>query len=384
MSRILRRPMFRGGRVDSRGTGIASGLGYEAGGRVGYFIDQKGGIVRGAGGKYKTGEEIIEEVQAKPWLKGMTKTNVAPPKKEINTTDEYITIGTDFGPGSGRGVKRVKNPNYEPPFRWVDPPEIGPGSQIKGGGKPSKRKVYLTDEEIAFTEGDFHPGQAELWRDPGDTSGTGNGDDGAGTPEKTDAEKLAEYQEMFEKAYGSGRGDDISNMLLSFAGKALKPEATTKTAFGEFFEEEAKRPSERKKYKDAATTAAINAFLTGEKDFNTFMNQMKATEHAVDYKNLAEITAATNLKKTWNLNDYVINKKAGTTKMEALEGGIRDKIKLNPEYTRFKKIKSKENKEDLITNEYLGVIFMDQGTREVFAVVLGENNTPIKQILYGV
>jgi len=35
MSRILRRPMFRGGRVDSRGTGITSGLGYEKGGRVG-------------------------------------------------------------------------------------------------------------------------------------------------------------------------------------------------------------------------------------------------------------------------------------------------------------------------------------------------------------
>ena len=36
MSRILRRPMFRGGPVDSRGTGITSGLGYENGGRVGY------------------------------------------------------------------------------------------------------------------------------------------------------------------------------------------------------------------------------------------------------------------------------------------------------------------------------------------------------------
>ena len=38
MSRILRRPMFRGGRVDSRGTGITFGLddGYEDGGRVGY------------------------------------------------------------------------------------------------------------------------------------------------------------------------------------------------------------------------------------------------------------------------------------------------------------------------------------------------------------
>ena len=34
MSRILRRPMFRGGPVSSYGTGIASGLGYESGGRV--------------------------------------------------------------------------------------------------------------------------------------------------------------------------------------------------------------------------------------------------------------------------------------------------------------------------------------------------------------
>ena len=34
MSRILRRPMFRGGRVDSRGKGIASGLSYNKGGTV--------------------------------------------------------------------------------------------------------------------------------------------------------------------------------------------------------------------------------------------------------------------------------------------------------------------------------------------------------------
>jgi hypothetical protein len=42
MSRVLRRPMFRGGSVDSRGTGITSGLdeGYADGGRVGF---QRGG-----------------------------------------------------------------------------------------------------------------------------------------------------------------------------------------------------------------------------------------------------------------------------------------------------------------------------------------------------
>ena len=42
MSKILRRPMFRGGPVDSRGTGITSGLmddtGYADGGRVGFQV----------------------------------------------------------------------------------------------------------------------------------------------------------------------------------------------------------------------------------------------------------------------------------------------------------------------------------------------------------
>jgi len=35
MSNILRRPMYRGGRVDSRGTGMTSGLGYAGGGQIG-------------------------------------------------------------------------------------------------------------------------------------------------------------------------------------------------------------------------------------------------------------------------------------------------------------------------------------------------------------
>ena len=42
MSRILRRPMFRGGPIDSRGSGITANLGYNNGGRVGY---QNAGLV---------------------------------------------------------------------------------------------------------------------------------------------------------------------------------------------------------------------------------------------------------------------------------------------------------------------------------------------------
>ena len=78
-------------------------------------------------------------------------------------------------------------------------------------------------------------------------------------------------------------------MLLSFAGKALKPEATVKSSFGEFFEDEAKRPSESKKYKDAATTAAINAFLTGEKTMAETESFMKRTKY--------QLTEADKIKK---------------------------------------------------------------------------------------
>ena len=61
MSRILRRPMFRGGPVDSRGTGITSGLGYENGGRVGY---QSAGFV--------TGQQIIDANRNNPFFQTNT------------------------------------------------------------------------------------------------------------------------------------------------------------------------------------------------------------------------------------------------------------------------------------------------------------------------
>ena len=91
-------------------------------------------------------------------------------------------------------------------------------------------------------------------------------------------------KKIFQKAYVSGVADDASAMLMGLAGKMLKPEATVKSGFGEFFEEEGKRPSERKKYKDAATTAAINAYLTGQTSFKKFQDQLALTQAGVDYQ----------------------------------------------------------------------------------------------------
>ena len=61
MSRILRRPMFRGGRVSSYGTGIASGL--ADGGRVGF---RTGGSYLSANQEMVLGSDLMNFVKQNP------------------------------------------------------------------------------------------------------------------------------------------------------------------------------------------------------------------------------------------------------------------------------------------------------------------------------
>jgi hypothetical protein len=164
-------------------------------------------------------------------------------------------------------------------------------------------------------------------------------------------------------------------MLLNFAGKALKPEATVKSAFGEFFEEEGKRPSESKKYKDAATTAAINAYLTGEKDYDSMMKQMKM----IDYQIGAKSDAAKAAKEGLSFAEI----KAG------LPGTMKDREKTKTAGELFVQYSDKgktftviEEDEDtdalLKAPENEGQYFMNNETKQVFKIVKG-----IKQFIYG-
>ena len=54
-------------------------------------------------------------------------------------------------------------------------------------------------------------------------------------------------------------------MALSFAGKAFEDEATVKSAFGKFFEEESKRPSAARKVDQSAAALAINDYIAGKR-----------------------------------------------------------------------------------------------------------------------
>ena len=95
MSRILRRPMFRGGPISSYGTGIASGLGYNTGGRVGY--SNGGGIITlqdilKQGGAPMTGQQILDFAEK-------NKLNLGPDFK-INPFSKFIPEQVTVGEGT--------------------------------------------------------------------------------------------------------------------------------------------------------------------------------------------------------------------------------------------------------------------------------------------
>jgi hypothetical protein len=318
MSRILRRPMFRGGRVDGRGTGIASGLGYEKGGRVGY---QPGGAVTGGSimnrlsnffnspalnpdgtpvtlprrnivddaafflgpgkflkaggaglnairqaGKYAlknddpftVGKELVEKVPflsnqyfkqvARPYLSGMKETLSGAGGK----IKDYGIIGALGLGGTGYGLKK----GYD-------------AFMSKGEDPDNEDAALLEAEEKLKREQEFRDYMAKLTANEKDTAKSKiPGKEGI-------KESTKEYAEILGKDKAIGK--DVSDMLLSFAGKALKDDATVKSAFGEFAAEEAKRPGRGEKIDQAAATLAINEYIAGKKskaDLDRFFMEM--------------------------------------------------------------------------------------------------------------
>jgi hypothetical protein len=314
--------MFRGGRVDARGTGIASGLGYAKGGSVN---TPKRGLVDGPGGYsgatlgwnlLKAGARPAMKYGKKglDWLlepKGgfpmkirggaggtMDKyiKQTMPPRswgefgKELGTSrlGQYLSQSPTlnllgWGAKKSPGLaKKATSPEglaalyfggpyakdlwdeYSP---WADEEIVTDSGAIpKAIMENEAKEKALTADQVKLME------MENLYKNL--RANTKKAAEGEGE-ESLDIDK-----EKFAKLLGSdkARGEDISNMLLSFAGKALKPEATVKGAFGEFFEEESKRPSSKTKIDQAAAQLAINKYIKGEmtkKEAETYLKRLE-------------------------------------------------------------------------------------------------------------
>jgi len=179
---------------------------------------------------------------------------------------------------------------------------------------------------------------------------------GTGGDETVDRKKIMEdNKELFAELLGGkkARGEDISNMLLSFAGKALKPEATVKGAFGEFFEEEAKRPSSKTKVDQAAAQLAINQYIKGE----------------ISRAELNKLIAMNSMKTNLGDRAYISN---ALEKATSFSNGVKDGIQRNPQ-RRGESIQFKDVTSDQMSPENfkpgpedIGIIFIETDTQRAY------------------
>jgi hypothetical protein len=331
MSRILRRPMFRGGRVDSRGTGITSGLGYEKGGRVGYKTGTivtmppksanmipEGNILQRALSRIKNfannpnvlTNQAIRTMGPKMSIAAPLAVG-APIGMGIAGLADFVTRATDTPEAYALRKEEIKaNPflydetslDFMEADKRIQEADQGEkyGFFPRGGRKKRLEELGLEDQYDASTGERIN----EIIEDQikNDTKKDnynnqfGKKDD---TEESTEISKadIEKNKELFAELLGGkkARGEDISNMLMSFAGKALKPEATVKGAFGEFFEEEAKRPSSKTKVDQAAAQLAINDYIAGKRSKEATENLLAKLKVQADlgeadlYENIVKI-----------------------------------------------------------------------------------------------
>jgi len=328
MSRTLRRPMFRGGRVSSYGTGIAHGLAdggmppkrglvTGAGGYAGDW-NWRGGTTGGttAGSSTLTGGQTVASAadkvskwskarnllsspriseqgiyealkkwgpRALNWGKGIVGAGIkrfpavtAAMGMEYlsrpGDVDELVYEEEDYGPIEGR-LHKILDPTYI--HKWM---------------KQAEDYYPLHRIEQAALEGDITKvpdaitGADPIYKEQVVSSKTGKVDDSKITEpvELTAKEMIREKKELFAELLGSkkARGQDISEMLLGFAGAEGDTVWDKSKAF---FREEAKRPGKLQKIEEAAGVLAINDYIAGKRSKENLEQTLGMKKSIIDY-----------------------------------------------------------------------------------------------------
>ena len=287
MSRILRRPMFRGGQViDSRGTGITSGL--MDGGRVGY---QNAGFV--------TGAELMSAAGAFPEL-NMFKDMRINPKSKFK-----IGEGTNI---RGFDVDRVASFLGTPGMQDLAFADNYNLSASLGKDKDDENikiastnvedlKIGKKDDDIDYDQSfDVESVKSkDVYESPTmtmkqkelsgeiDTTPTIITDEKDEAPVVEDPDKdIKDMADRYFELMGGGKAfsRDVGDMLLRFAGAEGD---TTADKFKAYLRDEAKAgPSRTEKIKDAAAKTAINYQTQKE-----FLEKKIASSESIADKNLA-------------------------------------------------------------------------------------------------
>lgn len=204
MSRILRRPMFRGGPVSSYGTGIATGLGYNDGGRVGYV----------KAGKVKSYEDTIKDEERKQEIlsKGFkTEEDFAKEyENKIESSDPLMLLGIDeFGPGTF-GEKAEKD------FEILSS-DAAKNAYI-AEQMAEQNKIIKEAEGLGVSQDQLPKKEEKVEIEEKDTTTKIN--DGTGLnnfQEKSDKQVMQEYMDMFKESLGADKDELNRQRFLEIA-----------------------------------------------------------------------------------------------------------------------------------------------------------------------
>ena len=204
MSRILRRPMFRGGPVSSYGTGIATGLGYNDGGRVGYV----------KAGKVKSYEDTIKDERRKQEILSQGF------KTEEDFAEEYDKKIQQFDPGMLMGIDEFGKGTFGE--KATEEFEVLSSEGAKNAYVSEKLaeqdKVVKEAEGLGVDSSKLPQKTEKIEIEEKDTTTKIN--DGTGLnnfQEKSDKQVMQEYMDMFKESLGADKDELNRQRFLEIA-----------------------------------------------------------------------------------------------------------------------------------------------------------------------
>jgi len=317
MSRILRRPMFRGGRVDSRGTGITSGL--ADGGRVGYNQGNLVAPLYSAVPNYKSGAQIKSEAPGIFGLKFKTPfLSMKTPENRFGGSLNFGQSPKDFAEALSEGSAYRE---YLKPKEEEFETEVTESGDIKFKLDKDGNRIPIDTTDLSLKETiekkrieditDKDPQGADLvdvgLSKKSDLPGTdivseraaskkikkGEGLEGVGTGDESDLDKLGrnteESTEFTVKDYikmlggDKARRRDLSDMLAS-ASAAFLGTGSVKEGLAEFMAKQAASgPSRLEKIEQAAATLDIKDKIASKRAKEALNQTLAAKAFGIDY-----------------------------------------------------------------------------------------------------
>jgi len=374
MSKILRRPMFRGGPVDSRGTGITSGL--MDGGRVGLKVSFPGTV--GQAQEFLTGGDIMDLSKTK-FSAGMPFPYQTTPLENIKLTD--TSVEEEETP-KGDVLNRMTDYldiDTSSPFEGVDNFEDLPKSVQNISSKTDfdrykKEQSDVQDKTQSAINAEGYlptPGPEKGVIEVDDKGGIKLTTDPTGNVEqktemsardivKENAELFKEFlSEGNEKKLKDARIQDLSDLGLDIFAKSQQEGATVGSTLGGAAATLVGKDSRVDKVKaqidksdQTATALAINDYIAGKRS----KEQIEAMLAKSDIGFAQAIALADYKKGKENFFDNLKENRKGMGSAEAIITTVQETFKKVPTVLTDKDIKQENF--GLLNEENIGEYFV--------------------------